>query len=187
MFEQTLFEIVSAALFVVVLIHGFCRYRPRRLITALSIVAVMVIAEENTVMLSTGNYAYYEYHLYVGLLPVALALDWLVMTYFAFQLSAAVKSRLEIFLWRGGHSNSKSGRVVQSTRSLLPSFLGALIVSGVDLILEPAAYYWGLWVWKVPAPYPTIYYFGAPIGNAAGWLLFTFIGISVLNYLVKKR
>jgi uncharacterized membrane protein len=158
MFEQTLFEMVSAALFVVVLIHGFGRYGPRRLITAFTIVAVLVIAEENAVMISTGNYAYYEYHLYVGLLPVAIALDWLVVTYLAFQLSAAVKSRL----------------------------LGVLIASGVDLILEPTAYYWGLWVWKVPAPYPTIYYFGAPIGNAMGWFFFTLIGVLILNKFVNS-
>jgi uncharacterized membrane protein len=158
MLEQTLFEIVSVALFALTLVHGMRRYNPLRLLIALAITAVLMVAEENAVMMLTNNYAYYEYHLLVGGLPVAIALAWLVVVYLGFQLSVIVKSRL----------------------------LGALITSSVDLILEPAAYYWGLWVWHVPAPYPTIYYFGAPMGNAIGWLLSTFIGVSILNYSVKK-
>ena len=154
MFEQTLFEIVSATLFVTALVHGVRRYNPRRLLIALAIVAVLMIVEENAVIVLTNNYAYYEYHLWVGRLPVAVALSWLVVVYLGFQLSAVVKSRL----------------------------LGALVTSSVDLVLEPAAYYWGLWVW-----YPTVYtpvsYFNAPIYNGAGWFLFTLIGVLILSRL----
>ena len=182
MFEQTLFEIVSTALFALALIHGMRKYNPRRLLIALATVAVLMIAEENAVMMLTNNYAYYEYHLWVGGLPVAIALAWLVVVYLGFQLSTVFKSRLEIFLWRGKHSNSKSVRVVQSTRSLLSSVLGALIASSVDLILEPAAYYWGLWVWN-PTVYTPVSYFNAPLFNCIGWFLFTLIGVLVLDKL----
>ena len=85
MFEQTLFEIVSATLFALALIHGIRRYDPRRLLIALATVAVMLVAEENAVMMLTNNYAYYEYHLWVGRLPVAIALAWLVVVYLGFQ------------------------------------------------------------------------------------------------------
>jgi len=180
MFEQTLFEIVSATLFALALIHGIRRYNPRRLLIALAIIAVIVVAEENVVMMLTNNYAYYGYHLWVGRLPVAIALAWLVVAYLGFQLSVVVKSRLEIFLWRGKHSNSKSVRVVKSTRSLLPSLLGALIASSIDLVLEPAAYYWGLWVWH-PTVYTPVSYFNAPIFNCIGWFLFTLIGVLILS------
>jgi len=154
MFETTLFEIVSTTLFALALVHGMRRYNPRRLLIALATVAVLMIAEENAVMMLTNNYAYYEYHLWVGGLPVAITLAWLVVVYLGFQLSVVVKSRL----------------------------LGALITSSVDLILEPAAYYWGLWVW-----YPTVYtpvsYFNAPVFNGIGWFLFTLIGVLVLDKL----
>jgi uncharacterized membrane protein len=154
MFEKTLFEIVSATLFAIALIHGIRRYDPRRLLIALATVAVMMVAKENAVMMLTNNYAYYEYHLWVGRLPVAIALAWLVVVYLGFQLSDVVKSRV----------------------------LGALITSSIDLILEPAAYYWGLWVW-----YPTVYtpvsYFNATVFNCIGWFLFTLIGVLILSRL----
>jgi uncharacterized membrane protein len=187
MFEQTLFEIVSATLFALALVHGMRRYNPRRLLIALATVAVMMIAEENAVMTVTNNYAYYEYHLWVGGLPVAIVLAWLVVAYLGFQLSTVCKSRLEIFLWRGKHSNSKSVRVVKSTRSLLPYLLGALIASSIDLVLEPAAYYWGLWVWHPTTVYSPVSYFNAPLFNCVGWFLFTLIGVLVLSKMCHCR
>ena len=153
MFEQTLFEIVSAGLFAAALVHGMRRYNPRRLLIALATVAVLMIAEENAVMMLTNNYAYYEYHLWVGRLPVAIILSWLVVVYLGSQLSDVVKNR----------------------------FLGALITSSIDLVLEPAAYYWGLWVWYPTTVYSPVSYFNAPIYNGVGWFLFTLIGVLILN------
>jgi hypothetical protein len=194
MFETTLFEIVSATLFALALIHGIRKYNPRRLLVGLAVVAVMMITEENVAMVLSNDYTYGAYHLWVGRLPVAIALDWLVVVYLGFQVSAAIKSRLEIFLWRGKHSNSKSVKVVNfatlgcrrkvldltTTSSLLPSLLGALIASSVDLILEPVAYYWGLWTWSAYSP---VSYFNAPIHNFGGWFFFTLIGVLVLDKL----
>lgn len=201
MFEQILFEIVSATLFALTLIHGIRKYNSRRLLAGLAIVAVLMIVEENVAMVLSNDYTYGAYHLWVGRLPVAIALDWLVVVYLGFQVSAAVKNRLEIFLWRGKHSNSKSVKVVnfatlgwrrkvldltttlvKSISSLLPSFLGALVASSVDLILEPAAHYWGLWTWSAYSP---VSYFNAPIHNFAGWFFFTLIGVLILNKFVN--
>lgn len=183
MIEITLFEIVSATLFALGLIHGIRKYNPRRLLAGLAIVAVLMIVEENVAMMLTNDYAYGAYHLWVGRLPVAIALDWVVVVYLGFQVSAAVKSRLEIFLWRGKHSNSKSVKVVKSTSRLLPSFLGALVASSVDLILEPAAHYWGLWTWSAYSP---VSYFNAPMHNLAGWFFFTLIGVLILKLVNRK-
>ena len=183
MFEQTLFEIVSATLFALTLIHGIHKYNPRRLLVGLAIVAVLMITEENVAMVLSNDYTYGAYHLWVGRLPVAIALDWLVVVYLGFQVSAAVKSRLEIFLWRGKHSNSKSIKVVQSASSLLPFLLGALVASSVDLILEPVAHYWGLWTWSAYSP---LSYFNAPIHNFGGWFFFTLIGLLILNKFVNS-
>lgn len=155
MFEQTLFEIVSATLFALALIHGIRRYNPRWLLVGLAVVAVMMIAEENVAMVLSNDYTYGAYHLWVGRLPVAIALDWLVVVYLGFQVSAAVKSRL----------------------------LGALIASSVDLILEPAAHYWGLWTWSAYSP---VSYFNAPIHNFGGWFFFTLIGVLILNKFVNS-
>lgn len=59
--------------------------------------------------------------------------------------------------------------------------LGVLAGAGVDAVLEPLAYYIGLWVWTL-APWETVSYFGAPVGNALGWL-----GIVALTLYSIKR
>ena len=63
--------------------------------------------------------------------------------------------------------------------------LGVLGGCSIDLLLEPLAYYTGLWVWY-STPYSVITYFGAPPGNAIGWFLLTFLGSKILEHGFSK-
>ena len=53
--------------------------------------------------------------------------------------------------------------------------VGVLAVCGVDLILEPVAYYTGIWTWL--QPYTSQIYFGSTIANALVWAGMALIGI----------
>jgi len=62
--------------------------------------------------------------------------------------------------------------------------LGVLAGAGIDAVLEPLAYYFSLWVWMPTGnPLQEITYFGAPAGNALGWLLF----VSVMLLVFRRR
>ena len=55
--------------------------------------------------------------------------------------------------------------------------VGVLSVCGVDLILEPVAYYTGIWTWL--QPYTSQTYFGSTIANALVWAGMCLIGIKL--------
>ncbi len=55
--------------------------------------------------------------------------------------------------------------------------VGVLAVCGVDLILEPVAYYTGIWTWL--RPYTPQVYFGSTIANALVWAGMCLIGIKL--------
>jgi len=57
-----------------------------------------------------------------------------------------------------------------------------LTAVGMDVLLEPLAFYAGLWIWVKPDPLCPIHYFNAPLGNLVGWILFVSVGL-----LVSKR
>lgn len=145
-----LFEISLTALFLVALVHG-SKYGLRRLLTAFLLIGLICTLEENVVMTLTGNYAYQGYHLWVGELPVAIALAWVVVAYLGFQLSLRVNS-----------------------------LLATTSVASIDALLEPLAYNFNLWTWYPTVPSP-VHYFDAPIGNAIGWVILTYIGIKILS------
>ena len=55
--------------------------------------------------------------------------------------------------------------------------VGVLAVYGIDLILEPVAYYTGIWTWL--QPYTPQIYFGSTIANALVWAGMCLIGIKL--------
>jgi len=61
--------------------------------------------------------------------------------------------------------------------------VGVLSVCGVDLILEPVAYYTGIWTWL--QPYTPQIYFGSTIANALVWAGMALIGIRLWEH--KRR
>ena len=55
--------------------------------------------------------------------------------------------------------------------------VGVLAAYSLDLVLEPAAYYTGIWTWL--QPYTPQIYFGSTIANALVWAGMCLIGIKL--------
>jgi len=54
---------------------------------------------------------------------------------------------------------------------------GVFIAYSIDLILEPLAYYTGLWTWA--DTYTAQIYFGSTLGNLAVWLGMCYFGVRI--------
>jgi len=61
--------------------------------------------------------------------------------------------------------------------------VGVLATCSVDMILEPAAHYTGIWIWL--EPYTPQVYFGSTIANALVWAGMCLMGIKMWE--VKRR
>jgi len=55
--------------------------------------------------------------------------------------------------------------------------VGVLAAGSVDLILEPIAFYTGIWTWL--QPYTTQVYWGSTVANALVWMLMCYLGIKL--------
>jgi len=56
------------------------------------------------------------------------------------------------------------------------TLLGILAAYSLDLVLEPLAYYFGLWIW---ADNTLQVYFGSTVANAVVWLLMCYFGVQI--------
>lgn len=152
------FELFLTLLFLVVIIHGIHKYNVKRLASAFTLIALIVTVEENLAMHFTGNYSYPpSYHLWIGEFPVAIMLAWIVVSYLGFLVA----------------------------RKLNSIILGGISASSIDVLLEPLACYFGLWMWH-PTVHSPIYYFNAPVPNALGWIGLSMLGTIILKKSLKK-
>jgi len=55
---------------------------------------------------------------------------------------------------------------------------------GVDLILEPVAFYTGIWTWL--EPYTLQVYWGSTVANALVWLGMCYLGIKLWEVRVES-
>jgi uncharacterized membrane protein len=56
-------------------------------------------------------------------------------------------------------------------------YVGILAICGIDLVLEPLAYYMGIWTWL--QPYTLQIYFSSTIANSLVWAGMCLIGIKL--------
>jgi len=152
----TAFEVILFMLFGLALAHGIRRNKVKRLLLAFTIIAILVTVEENCSMILTDDYVYSGYHLWIGQFPVAIMLAWISVCYLGFVFSTRIKNVV----------------------------VGSFLVSCLDAVFEPAAYYFGLWTWH-NSVYSPIRYFNAPVQNAIGWFVFTLVGTLILKKLLK--
>jgi len=151
------FEFIIILLFLVVLAHGLHTCQAKRLLLSFSLVAIIVTLEENLAMIS-GDYTYMGYHLWIWRFPLAMVLAWIAVAYLGFQVYVKYKKMS----------------------------LSVLTVSCLDLLMEPLAFYFGLWCWNHTI-YSPITYFGAPIQNAVGWLILVFLNTWILKRLLHHE
>lgn len=114
---MTAFEVILFVLFGLALAHGIRRYNVKRVLLAFSIIAILVTAEENCSMILTDDYVYSGYHLWIGQFAVAIMLAWIIVCYLGFLVSTRINNVV----------------------------VGSFLVSCLDAVFEPAAYYFGLW------------------------------------------
>jgi uncharacterized membrane protein len=62
---------------------------------------------------------------------------------------------------------------------------GVLATCSVDLVLEPLAYYTGIWTWL--QPYTLQIYFGSTVANALVWAGMCLIGIKFWEANINAR
>lgn len=156
-----IFEGILFSLFFIVLVHGLRNYNVKRLLLAFTIIAVIVTVEENLAMILTQGYSYSGYQLWIGEFPVGIMLAWIAISYIGFLITNRVRNPL----------------------------VGAITASSMDLGLEPAAYYFGLWTWHKNFPIGCLNfrYFNASVGNALGWLIMVLIGTTILRKLLEVQ
>jgi len=65
------------------------------------------------------------------------------------------------------------------------TLISVLSIFSVDLVLEPVAYYTGLWTWLDTAT-PQVY-FGATLGNMMFWLLYPLVAIQLFGWTEKME
>ncbi len=130
-------------------------WRPTLIFLGVSVLLSLVLElTGTTVGWPFGNYEYTAMFGYkiLGKVPPAIPLSWFYMGFTTFALASALVRR-----WRG-------------TAKLWPSiFLGALLLTAWDVVLDPAMSHPTLamqyWVWEDTGPY-----LGIPLVNFLGWL-----------------
>ncbi len=117
---------------------------------------LVFLIEEIAVVVFNG-YSYPDYNIYFFRVPLAILLGWCAIVY-------------------GTYHMSKS--FFNGQRVLRISFLAAIIGVVIDLLLEPVAYSWNLWVWSRPD-----IYFNASIENFISWFSIIFAFTAVFDYM----
>ncbi len=97
---------------------------------------------------AAGAYVYGDFPLKILGVPLCIPVMWVLVMTLAYVIS------------------TKHGPLV-----------GVLAASSLDLILEPVAYFTGIWTWL--EPYTMQVYWGSTVANALVWLGMCFIGIKL--------
>ena len=161
----TLVAGVSAVGFVV--LHGFCQIGGWRLAGFLTVAALFGFFAE-VFSLHYGSLFGCAYHypvsrwhdLLLGV-PVSVAVFWGVFIYGSYGI-------VNGFLFFVGAEKPGCGRGGPLLIPLL-SLADALVVTAIDIYMDPITTMRGSWIWAVPGPF-----FGVPIGNFVGWFAVSF-------------
>jgi uncharacterized membrane protein len=97
---------------------------------------------------ASGSYVYGDFPIKILGVPLCIPVMWVLVMALAYMAS------------------EKYGPIV-----------GVLMACSVDLILEPVAYYTGIWTWL--QPYTPQVYFGSTVANALVWAGMCLIGIKL--------
>lgn len=117
-----------------------------------------------------GHYIYRQTSFMIAKVPVVVPLYWAVFIYIGYSI---VNSLL---LWTSkSKPNFKSNKLI----SILPLVIfDGLIVTIIDLFMDPIMVSKGRWTWIDKG-----LYFGVPIGNFLGWFLVTVITTTTIRLI----
>jgi uncharacterized membrane protein len=108
---------------------------------------------------------------WLGSVPVLIPLAWFVLVYTSYGLANLIADRLP-------------GVIAEGRRPLIGLvLLGALVITALDLVVDPILSGPGFraWVWDTPGPY-----YGVPIQNYLGWIVTAFV-VHLLCRSLERR
>lgn len=120
---------------------------------------------EVAAILTTGSYHYPGFRLYIGPLPLFIALGWCSSFYMIYQISWQIS-----FHWQG-HKHFL----------FIIGVVGGLVGLFMDLFFDPVAVSMNWWEWKNSGPY-----FGVPTVNFVGWFIFAGGFCAMYNLVLSK-
>lgn len=110
-----------------------------------------------------GEYSYEGSVLKIGMVPLDVTLYWAVFIYTSYSMVNG------ILRWRGLMLNT-----FQSV--LLAAVADGIILTSIDLFMDPIQVREGAWTWINGGPY-----FGIPIGNFVGWFVVGFVTTGIFR------
>jgi len=99
--------------------------------------------------------------------PVLIPLSWFMVIYLAFALA--------------GRLADGSDRTASFGRAMLNCFVGAIVATAWDVVVDPQMARTGLWVWEQPGEF-----FGVPVRNFAGWMATSFVVLLVYRAVTRN-
>ncbi len=150
------------------LTHCAAVYGPRRTAVFFSVSAIVSYFMEEVGVRTGRVFGAYHYSALLGArlghVPILIPLAWFMMVYPSWKVAQA--------LLRGSESDSSLLGITAL------SCVGAAVMTGWDVVMDPGMAAAGNWVWEHGGTY-----FGVPLRNYAGWLLTTFLVYWIAGWL----
>lgn len=168
-FNPILTPLNSLVAFSFALVHSMGRFGWKQALSLFAITFLVSLAFES-VGVATGL-VYGEYHYsnllgfkVFGLVPLLIPIAWIMMSYPSLVITLRVLPAMRnLTAWRLG-----------------VAAVGAVVMTGWDLAMDPMMSHGGHWIWEEGGPY-----FGIPIQNFWGWWLTIFVTFTIFLWLVR--
>jgi uncharacterized membrane protein len=162
--------LITAFLFILVLLHGIKRYGKKNMLIFFLIVFAVSFSFENLSIRTGFPFGFYHYSPSLGLMtvPVVIIFAYFAMGYLSWMLAHIIT---------GQYARRLGGKQV-----FVVPFIAAFIMVMWDLTIDPiSSTLQNLWVWHTPGAY-----FGVPVVNFAGWFFVVFVFYQLFAIYISK-
>jgi len=106
-------------------------------------------------------------------LPIIVPINWAVINILGYGIVTSI-----LTLSGKGKPNASSRKI----SIVLLIILDALVVTAMDVILDPLRVAQGAWIWEYGGPF-----YGVPISNYVGWIVVSAVSIGIFRIIEYKR
>ncbi|MCX6246226.1 MAG: carotenoid biosynthesis protein [Bacteroidetes bacterium] len=162
--------LITAFLFVLVLLHGIIRYGKKNMLIFFLIVFAVSFSFENLSIRTGFPFGFYHYSPSLGLMtvPVVIIFAYFAMGYLSWMLAHIIT---------GQYTRRLGGKQI-----FMVPFIAAFIMVMWDLTMDPiSSTLQKLWVWHNPGAY-----FGVPVVNFFGWFFVVFVFYQLFAIYLSK-
>jgi bisanhydrobacterioruberin hydratase len=150
-------------------------------LTLLAVIGLYALTIESSAIklgFPYGNFTYFDVlgNKLFGLTPWTVAFAYPPIILLAYSFARTQRGR--IFALGCGSRPAMTTRVPGMTTLTL--FVATILATAIDLVLDPAAVKLGFWAWPTGG-----FFYNVPLVNFLGWLLTSFIGVSILHHFLK--